>query len=108
MESTNKKNKGNKELSIIDLLCSAGFLPPRSEHDLNRFDRIYSGRQFDTEAHVINADAIFNKMVVESNVKTKKIRPKTNQSFLRAASSIKFDNEGCMTDILYQDLDKKK
>lgn len=108
MESTTKKNNGNKELSIVDLLCSAGYLPPRNEQDLVRFERIYSGRQFETESHIVNADAIFDKVLVESNVTTKKLRPKTNQSFLRAASSIKLNNDGCMTDILYQDIDKNK
>ena len=108
MESTNKKNKGNKELSIVDLLCSAGYLPPRNERDLDRFERIYSEKQFEIEAHFVNADAIFDKVMDESKVKTKKIRPKTDQSFLRAASSIKFDSERSMTDVLYQDLDKNK
>ena len=105
MKSTKNKVKGNEKLSIADLLCSAGYLPPRNEQDLERFDRIYRGRQVET-AHIVNADAIFDKVAGESNVKTKKIRPTTNQNFLRAASSLKFNNEGCMTDVLYQDLDK--
>lgn len=109
MEPINDKSrKANSELSVADLLCSAGFLPPRNERDVERFERIYKGRTFKTEAYIVNANAIFDKVMDESKVKTKKIRPKTNQSFLRAASSIKFDSERSMTDVLYQDLDKNK
>lgn len=108
MESRNKQNKGNEEMSIADLLCSAGYLPPRNVHDLQRFERIYSGRKFETEAHVVNADAIFDKVTSGDMSRTRKLRPTTNQSFLRAAYNIKFNSDKCMPEVIYQDLDKKK
>lgn len=107
MESTNK-NKSNKGLSVAELLCSAGYLPPRNEQDVERFEQIYKGRKFGTESYVINADAIFDKVTGGANVKTRKLRPKTNQSFLRAANNINSNSEECMTDDLYHILDKKK
>lgn len=92
MESTNKKNKGNKKLSIVDLLCSAGYLPPRNEKDIERFEMLYSSRKFETEAYHIDADAIFDKVVGETTSKIKRIKPTATIYYypgtLRVAESI--------------------
>lgn len=76
MEPTNNKSrKGNNELSVADLLCSAGFLPPRNERDVERFERIYKGRTFKTEAYIVNANAIFDKVTGEDRTTTRTFRP---------------------------------
>lgn len=78
MELTNNQNKkDNCELSIADLLCSAGYLPPRNEHDVERFERIYCGRKFETETYNVNANAIFDKVIGVDESKTRKIMTKT-------------------------------
>lgn len=75
MEPTKKNSKGNRELSIADLLCSTGYLPPRNEHDVERFERIYSGRKFGCRAYAVNANAIFDKVIGNNEIKTRKVRP---------------------------------
>lgn len=77
MESTNKKYRNNNELSIVDLLCSAGYLPPRNEQDIERFERIYRGRIFETEAYTVNASAIFDMVTGEDKGNTRILRPTT-------------------------------
>lgn len=79
MEPTNKKSsKKNNELGIADLLCSAGYLPPRNEQDVERFERIYRGRRLETEAYIVNANAIFDKVTGEDKTKARRFRPKSN------------------------------
>lgn len=60
----NRKNGQpvSQALTDIDLLCSSGYLAPRNEEDLERFDAIYANRTFETERHQVDADAIFNKV----------------------------------------------
>jgi hypothetical protein len=78
MEPTNKKcRKNHNELSIADLLCSVGYLPPRDEQDIERFERIHSGRKFETDSYIINANAIFDKVTGEDKSKTRRLRPMT-------------------------------
>lgn len=78
MEPTNKKcRKDYKELSIADLLCSVGYLPPRDEQDIERFERIYSSRKFETESYTVNANAIFDKVTGEDKSKIQRLRPRT-------------------------------
>ena len=69
--------KKNNELGIADLLCSAGYLPPRNEQDVERFERIYSGRIFEIEAYTVNAKAIFDKVAGEDKTTTRRFRPET-------------------------------
>ena len=108
MTKNNKSRMANKELSIVDLLCSSGFLPPRDEQDVERFERIYRGRKFETESYTINTNAIFEKVTGEEKGRTRRVRQRVNQSLLRAASGIKLNGENCFTDILYQDMDNKE
>lgn len=112
MESTNKKNKGNKELSIVDLLCSAGYLPPRNERDLERFERIYSEKRFEIEAHFVNSDAIFEKVTGEEKSKTKRIRPLTTiydcPGALRVAESTTSSFDDSAANALSQLIENKK
>lgn len=76
MEPTKKKcSKNNKELSIADLLCSAGYLPPRNEQDVERFERIYLGKRFETEKYTVNANVIFNKVTGEDKTTVRRLRP---------------------------------
>lgn len=78
MKPTNKKcRKDHKELSIADLLCSVGYLPPRDEQDIERFERIYSSRKFETESYTVNANAIFDKATGEDKSKIQRLRPMT-------------------------------
>lgn len=90
MEPTDKKyRKDHKELSIADLLCSVGYLPPRDEQDIERFERIHSGRKFETESYTVNANAIFDKVTGEYKSKTGRLRSMTTifnrQGALRVA-----------------------
>lgn len=111
MEPKNSNyKKGIGTFDSADLLYSAGYLPPRNSRDVERFERIYEGRKFDTETYTIDADAIFDRVRgVSANKNTaRRVRPMTNQSLLRAASSIrsnKVDNE---IEVVYHDIDKKK
>lgn len=92
MEHINNNFKqGFAELDVIDMLCSTGYISPRNEKDIDRFDRIYASCTFGTEGHTVNADAIFNKVkgssLVKCNTKKKNLLH-LNQSQLRAASVI--------------------
>lgn len=78
MEPTNKKCRKNyDELSIADLLCSVGYLPPRNEQDIERFERIHRGRKYETESYTVNANAIFDKVTGEDRRKMRPLRPMT-------------------------------
>lgn len=72
-----KSNKSIDELNIADMLCSTGYLPPRNEKDIERFERIFRDRIFKTETHVIDADSIFNRVIEEDKVRMRKTIPKT-------------------------------
>lgn len=79
-------------MSVADVLCSAGYLPPRNAQDINRFDRIYNGQRFETEGHRIDSDAIFDS-VIRSNTRKGKVQSiknlRTDQTQLRAAGNLK-------------------
>jgi hypothetical protein len=76
MEPTKNNNiKWIGDMSVADVLCSAGYLPPRNARDVDRFERIYAGRSFATEEHHIDADAIFDRARCVSHAKTGKVRP---------------------------------
>lgn len=79
MEPKNKKQLINAEdgLTVVDLLCSTGYLPPRNEKDLDRFDRIYKGQTFEIESYCIDSDAIFDKVAGEEKARKTVIRPMT-------------------------------
>ena len=78
MESKSKKQTiAGKGLTVADLLCSTGYLPPRNEKDLDRFDRIYKGQTFEIESYCIDSDAIFDKVAGEEKARKAVIRPMT-------------------------------
>jgi len=78
MEPKSKKQTiAGKGLTIADLLCSTGYLPPRNEKDLDRFDRIYRGQTFEMESYCIDSDAIFDKVAGEEKARKAVIRPMT-------------------------------
>ena len=113
MEPTNNKSrKANNELSVADLLCSAGFLPPRNEQDVERFERIYNGRNFETEAHTINANAIFDKVTGEDKTTTRRFRPMTTifdrPGALRVAESTTSSFDESAAKALSQLIENKK
>ena len=88
----NNLNLGIKRLDIADVLCSAGYLPPRNVQDISRFERIYDGQRFETEGHHIDADAIFDSVICSTTRKgyVQSLRKlKTDQTQLRAAGSVK-------------------
>lgn len=87
--TTNNNIKWIGDMSVADVLCSAGYLPPRNARDVARFERIYAGRSFETEEYHIDSDAIFDRVRGVSDKKVRKLRPMTNQNLLRAASSIR-------------------
>ena len=82
---------GTDELTIADMLCSTGYLPPRNEQDLNRFDQIYKNEIFEIEAYSIDANAIFDSVIHSASFKQNSGKKliKLNQTQLKAASSIK-------------------
>lgn len=93
MEPTkNNKSKWIDNKSVADVLCSSGYLPPRNVQDLERFEMVYAGRTFETESYHVDADAIFDRVIGESNVKTRKVRPMTTiydrPGMLRVAGSV--------------------
>ena len=79
MEPKNKKQLINAEdgLTVADLLCSTGYLPPRNEKDFDRFDQIYKGQTFEIESYCIDSDAIFDKVAGEEKARKTVIRPMT-------------------------------
>ena len=93
MEPKSKKQTiAGKGLTIADLLCSTGYLPPRNEQDLDRFDRIYRGQTFEIESYCIDSDAIFDSVVtsdINRHRSVKKIPLKINQTQLKAARGVK-------------------
>ena len=93
MEPKSKKQIiAGKGLTIADLLCSTGYLPPRNEKDLERFDRIYKGQTFELELHCIDSDAIFDSVITSDTSRhcsIKRMPLRINQTQLKAAHSIK-------------------
>lgn len=93
MEPKNKKRiNAESGLTIADLLCSTGYLPPRNENDLEHFDRIYKGQTFEIESYCIDYDAIFDSVITSDTNKhccIKKMPLRINQTQLKAAHSIK-------------------
>lgn len=93
MEPTkNNESKKNNGMSIADVLCSAGYLPPRNDQDMYRFERIYNGQRFETEGYRIDSDAIFDSVIC-SNTRKGKVQIiknlRTDQTQLRAAGNLK-------------------
>lgn len=79
-------------LTIADLLCSTGYLPPRNEKDLERFERIYKGQTFEIESYCIDSDAIFDSIITNDtnrHCRIKKMPLRIDQTQLKAAHSIK-------------------
>lgn len=93
MEPKNKKHIiARKELTIADLLCSTGYLPPRNELDLDRFDRIYKAQTFEIESCCIDSDAIFDSVINSDSNRhciIKKMPLKINQTQLKVARGVK-------------------
>ena len=92
MEPNEKSNYGIKGLDIADMLCSTGYLPPRHEQDIDRFESIYNGQTFKTESYTINSDAIFDSVITSRanlHYGNKKMPLRINQTQLKAARSIK-------------------
>ena len=112
MEPTKKKCSLNKGLSITDLLCSAGYLPPRNEQDIERFERIYSSRRFETEAYLIKANAIFDKVTDEDKTTIRRLRPKTTifdrPGALRVADGTSKSYDDSVSETLSQLIKEKK
>ena len=112
MEPTKKKCSINKELSITDLLCSAGYLPPRNDQDIERFERIYSSRKFKTEAYIINANAIFDKVTDEDKTTTRRLRSMTTTfdrpGALRVAEGTSKSYDVSVSEALSQLIKEKK
>ena len=75
--NNNKRINAEDGLTIADLLCSTGYLPPRNEKDLERFDRIYKGQTFEIESYRIDSDAIFDRVASENQARNFRIRPMT-------------------------------
>lgn len=107
-----KNKKNDNELSIADLLCSAGYLPPRNEHDIERFERIYRGRKFETEAYTVNANAIFDKVTGKETNTTRRLGTKTTifdrPGALRVADSVSTDDNNIVAQTLGQLINEKK
>ena len=93
MEPKNKKRINVENgLTIADLLCSTGYLPPRNEKDLECFDRIYKGQTSEIESYCIDSDAIFDSVItsdINRHCNIKKIPLRIDQTQLKAARSIK-------------------
>lgn len=107
MESINKKsNKRLDELNIANILCSTGCLPPRNEQDIKLFEHIYRGREFKITAHIIDADAIFNRVLGEEKVKIRKMMPMVTvfdrPGALRVAENASETNDDSVTDTFNQ------
>lgn len=76
MEPINNNFKQRiEELNVADVLYSAGYLAPRNEKDMERFEKIYAGRTFETEEYNVDVDAIFDKVRGEKHEMVRKIRP---------------------------------
>lgn len=113
MEPTNNNNiKWIGNMSVADVLCSTGYLPPRDEQDLERFERIYAGRSFETEEYHIDSDVIFDRVRGASDEKIRKMRPKTTiydrPGMLRVAESISKSQDDTVPELLNQLLKDKK
>ena len=93
MEPKNKKRINvDNGLTIIDLLCSTGYLPPRNEKDLEHFDKIYKGQMFELESYCIDSGAIFDSVITSDTSRhcsIKRMPLRINQTQLKAAHSIK-------------------
>ena len=75
--NNNKRINAENGLTIADLLCSTGYLPPRDEKDLERLDRIYKGQTFEIESYRIDSDAIFDRVAGGNQARNIRIRPMT-------------------------------
>ena len=108
MESKNNKmdNFGIKGMGIADMLCFSGYLPPRNEKDIERFEMLYNGRKFETETYHIDADAIFDKVVGDVTSKIRRIKPTATiynyPGALRVAESISSTNDNSVAKSLSQ------
>ena len=94
MEQTdnNKRPTRDNALMIEDLLFSCGYLPPRKNEDLDRFDRLYKNKVFKIENYSIDADAIFNSVASKVAIirnKKNSMSPKVDHNKLKAAGNIK-------------------
>lgn len=108
MESTKNKVKGNEKLSIADLLCSVGYLPPRNEQDLERFERIYRGRKVET-TYIVNADALFDKVTGEENSRIRSMATiYSRPGSLRVAESATTSNDESVGKVLSNLIKGKK
>lgn len=112
-----KPNKENSQiakdtLSEMDILCSSGYLAPRSEEDIQRFDRIYADCEFETEKHYVDANAIFDKVMHGGNInhigaKVANISH-ASYNYLVASSLEEDENMMCAEDIMDYLKKKKK
>ena len=75
--NNNKRINAETGLTIADLLCSTGYLPPRNEKDLERFDSLYKGHTFELESYRIDSDAIFDSAAGGNTARNIRIRPMT-------------------------------
>lgn len=113
MEPTrNNNSKCLDDKSIADVLCSAGYLPPRNVQDIERFERIYAGRSFETEGYSIDTDAIFDRVRGVSSARNRKVRPMTTiynrPGMLRVAETVsKVQNDSVADEIRNLLKDKK-
>jgi len=113
MEPTKNNNiKWIGDMSVADVLCSAGYLPPRNARDVDCFERIYAGRSFATEEHHIDSDAIFDRARGVFDKKVRKMRPMATiydrPGMLRVAESISKSQDDSVAERLGELLNDKK
>lgn len=113
MEPKNKKRiNAENGLTIADLLSSTGYLPPRNEKDLERFDRIYKGQTFELESYCIDSDAIFDRVASGNQARKIRIRPMTTifdrPGALRVAQKTSEPLDESVTDSLNRIMKDKK
>lgn len=102
----NKRINAENGLTIVDLLCSTGYLPPRNEKDLERFDRIYKGQTFEIESYCIDSDAIFDRVASGIQARNIRIKPMTTifdrPGALRVAQKMSEPLDETVADSLYR------
>ena len=112
MKPTKNNIKWIGDMSVADVLCSAGYLAPRNEQDVERFERIYAKRSFETEDYHIDSDAIFDKVRGVSHKKARKIRPTTTiydrPGLLRVAEELDSSSDEMAEDVLNRLMKDKK
>ena len=110
--TTNNNIKWIGDMSVADVLCSAGYLPPRNERDIERFERIYACRSFETENYHIDSDAIFDRVRGASEKKVRKMRPMNTiyerPGMLLVAENISKSQDDTVPELLNQLLKDKK